>query len=549
MWTSRALQRGPRRSLHLLNVLNFSKSGMMHPALLMSPKLKLFLRLVRSPSHILFLVSNLAILVHLQFVSTTRSAKVVHLKEKEKFDKLRAQIIELEELEEEERLIRKEIEALKSRASQKERAYDRSLLDKKMNSLSSTYQRTNSEILNKNLALDFRRKRMSISSNFMTQEGIESLFTAKQLPCWSFTDRNLVSPQATDESQFCNAGERNACQAFLRYLIGDVIQSITLLEIKFSESLKPDLFHYLIYETTTAKYLSHERSDTTKCIASSQESLGSRTIGRQSLMKDIGAAFESYLSNGTENAKCELLLDLCRTLIPTIELNVIDEALAALYQHFGMVGLHNYQALLMETFPTHQFHQFHNRFRATNFKERPIVNTTGSVFADTSAGAESARQRFSIKNARVPSFPFERLQTKLNLLLFREAYDEAEKVLTTLLRIANEHDQSTSGRVNECKLDTTYGLRNIFEGDSRSAILRALDRDSNFESKFGWLRPHLTPFAEGGQIGEDVKKVEPEEKKGRAFFTGSISKDNVEKRSSVLKLLPESSFIPMRVQT
>lgn len=520
---------------------------MMHPALLMSPKLKLFLRLVRSPSHILFLVSNLAILVHLQFVSTTRSAKVVHLKENENSDKLRAQIIELEELEEKERLIRKEIEALKSRASQKERACDYSLFESKVKNSSSTYQRTNSEILNKNLALDFRRKRFSITSNFMTQEGIKTLFTAKQLPRWSFMDRNFVSTKATDDSQFCHAGERNAFQAFLRYLIGDVIlESLASLDIKFTESFKSDLFHSLIYETTTAKYLNHERSDTTKFIASSQESLGIRTKGHQALMKDIGAAFESYLSNGTENAKCELLLDLCRTLIPTIELKVIDEALAALYQRFGILGLHNYQALLLETFPTHQFH---NRFRATYFEEKPIIDTNGSVFAETNAGIESAPRRFSVKDPRVPSSQFKRLQTKLSLLLFREAYNEAEKVLTTLLRIANDHSLNPSGRLNECESDTVHGMRNIFEGDSRNAMLRALDCDSNFESKFGWLRPHLTAVAEDRQIGEEVKRSKPEAKKNEAVSTGYIPRNNVGKKSPVLKLLPESSFMAMRVQT
>ncbi|PSK37790.1 hypothetical protein C7M61_003035 [Candidozyma pseudohaemuli] len=509
----------------------------------MSPKLKLFLRLVRSPSHILFLVSNLAILVHLQFVSTTRSAKIVHLKEKDNFDKLRAQIIELEELEEEERLIRKEIEALKNRASQKERAFDDSLSESKVSNSGSTYQRTNSEILNKNLALDFRLKRLSITSNFMTKEGMKTLFTAKNSPRWSFMDRNFVSTQATDDNQFCYAGERNAFQAFLRYLIGDVIlESLTSLEIEISESFKSDLFHSLIYETTTAKYLNHERSDTTKFIASSQESLGTRTKGHQDLMKDIRAAFESYLSNGTEIAKCELLLDLCRTLIPTIEPKVIDEALNALYQHFGILGLHNYQALLLETFPTHQFH---NGFRATYFKEKPIIDTNESVFADSNGENESASTRFSVKEPRISSSEFKHLRSKLTLLLFREAYDEAENVLNTLLRIANDDGLSLSGRLNEYESDTRHDMRNIFEGDSLNATLRALDRDSNFESKFSWLRPHLTAVAEDRHIGE---KVEREEKKDEPV-TGYLSRNNVGKKNPVLKLLPESSFMAMRVQT
>lgn len=523
--------------------MNSTRSGMMHPALLMSPKLKLFLRLVRSPSHILFLVSNLAILVHLQFVSTTRSAKIVHLKEKDNFDKLRAQIIELEELEEEERLIRKEIEALKNRASQKERAFDDSLSESKVSYSGSTYQRTNSEILNKNLALDFRLKRLSITSNFMTKEGMKTLFTAKNSPRWSFMDRNFVSTQATDDNQFCYAGERNAFQAFLRYLIGDVIlESLTSLEIEISESFKSDLFHSLIYETTTAKYLNHERSDTTKFIASSQESLGTRTKGHQDLMKDIRAAFESYLSNGTEIAKCELLLDLCRTLIPTIEPKVIDEALNALYQHFGILGLHNYQALLLETFPTHQFH---NGFRATYFKEKPIIDTNESVFADSNGENESASTRFSVKEPRISSSEFKHLRSKLTLLLFREAYDEAENVLNTLLRIANDDGLSLSGRLNEYESDTRHDMRNIFEGDSLNATLRALDRDSNFESKFSWLRPHLTAVAEDRHIGE---KVEREEKKDEPV-TGYLSRNNVGKKNPVLKLLPESSFMAMRVQT
>lgn len=148
----------------------------------LSPELKLFMQMLKSPSHLMFVASNVALLVHLQFYSTIRR--------KQKMKEFLSQMDELEnyvnlinDLDSQNEEIQKEIAILKQLQEKKSDVTDLakdSLSGKQSSSriikTSSSVREQTSNHFHVNYADGYLKQRNFIASAFKDRENIAKLF-------------------------------------------------------------------------------------------------------------------------------------------------------------------------------------------------------------------------------------------------------------------------------------------------------------------------------------------------------------------------------------
>lgn len=177
---------GPRhifhRTLHMQNVgLGLPKLSLRHSLnLSRNPDLKLFFRLIKSPSHLFFFATNVAVLVHLKLLGT--------MNKKHRMEHLTLQPAELENYEsvisnidQEVENVKKQIEALKKRHKE-DKPLDN--IPQKANSLSEKhlkYMKIQQKVLKDQefLAKRFTISRAAIASKLTQPENIARLFESE----------------------------------------------------------------------------------------------------------------------------------------------------------------------------------------------------------------------------------------------------------------------------------------------------------------------------------------------------------------------------------
>lgn len=318
-----------------------------------SPQLKLFLRLVKSPSHMLFLASNLAILVHLQYFSATR---LLHYPrgDREKLDRLRAQTAELRDLEEEERRIKEEIEALKGQ-----------LPNGRRNDLDQCNEARGVHIRRKELCRKqdnmklvskFDGQRSAIFKSLLKDVNIHNLFAHRFDSGGSFDD-DADAPSALSEATYVTSPDKRIIsQVILRCLIGDLITETTSgSEVMANQTERSTfggkLLRSIIFDANS-RLLTYEDSDMTKFINCTTFNVGrSPHIPKETIITELEAAFDSFILGNGNGSKRILLLNVARSLTRNNASAFPDDLILFLYHKFGLLKLYKYQAMLLTILP------------------------------------------------------------------------------------------------------------------------------------------------------------------------------------------------------
>ncbi|OBA19552.1 hypothetical protein METBIDRAFT_216639 [Metschnikowia bicuspidata var. bicuspidata NRRL YB-4993] len=200
MFDIRGRSRGfPRRSLHMQSVgLGIPKISLRQSLnLARSPELKMFLMLVKSPSHVLFIASNVAVLVHLKFFST--------MKKNDKLEHLKLQAAELENYESVVSDLDKKLESVQNQIkiikSQKESGIRKPLSnDKKQSAKWSKYRENQLNMLRdqQNLAKRFVASRELIATKLSEPENIARLFEADDGRSTGNISEEIIEDYETD---------------------------------------------------------------------------------------------------------------------------------------------------------------------------------------------------------------------------------------------------------------------------------------------------------------------------------------------------------------
>lgn len=532
------------RSLHLQNTMNASRNIFQFPSLIRSPNLRIFLRLVKSPSHILFVVSNLAILVHLQFVSTTRTAQAACRGEQENFARLHAQIKELEDLEEEERQIRAEIETLKLQGDKKRYSIKGSGHEEQPSSFS---WRQLQQHANRNLASEFKLRRATISKSFLWGEGIKSLFSFDSRPLWSFEHKDDVLSETFECTHIHSSILRNNFQGLCRLFIREAVHEANLrngqtsFEAIADDSLVSSL-KSLLYETLSGHCLTYDKSDTTKYIASSQVLSINQILGLLAdVLEKIRAAFLSYHQR---QSKGELLIDLCRLIMLNNTQSHFDQILFTLYHNFGHQRLHKYQALLLEMFPTRSFSKISLKTYLEMTKQPVNRSNPDNVGGDRTLQISNGEDIAHETMTEHPHSYIDVLQAKLLKYLSEGLYLEVECLIREILKFVNESDSART-RPNPVQSEETYfHLKLLLDSLSREGMLEAFESQPGLGSKFQWLWQHLEKdrmsLTERNERSNCHTSLTDNEAPTECF-SGNDTKD------SVLLFLPKLHALALRV--
>lgn len=533
-----------KRSLHLQNAMNASRHTFQFSSLIRSPNLRIFLRLVKSPSHILFVVSNLAILVHLQFVSTHRTAQAACKADQENLARLHAQIRELEDLEEEERQIRNDIESLKLQEDKKRYIKTIPGHEEKHTPFSGRQLQRHA---NRKLASEFEMRRATISKNFLWGKGLHSLFSFEPQPRWGFEKKDHVYTETVECTHIHSPIQRNDFQGLCRLLLKEAVHEANLrngqasFEAIAGDSLVSSL-KSLMHEALSGHCLTYEKSDTTKYIASSQVlSINQVLVPLADVLEELKEAFVSYRHR---HSKGELLLDLCRLLILSNTQSHFDQVLFTLYHNFGQLKLHKYQALLLKTFPSRNL---------TRISQKALLEMTQQQVNQSepeNGGGDrifQTKHRLTITHDPMKHHPQSHiglLQANLLKHISEGLYFEVECLIREILKFVNERD-SASAKSNPVQSEEKYlHLKLLLDKLSREGILEAFESQPGLGSKFQWLWQHLAK-----------DRMSSTERNGRSncqtFLTGNkapkerLSKDGT--KDSVLLFLPKLHGMAVRV--
>lgn len=487
--------------LQLVRCLHIQKvcSGSSSPAGLLfhSTKLNIFLRLVRSPSHMLFLASNIAILVHLQYICTTKTS-IISAGDKKKLARLREQIKEIEDLEEEEKRVREQIRVLKSEPCHR---------DGKANPTSGTRAQVNNKnvlrsVENRDFAQRFCRQRAEVYKS-VSPESTTNVFSCQSIMNSWYNIFEWNTPPSHDWShQNFQTGKRNRRQLIIHCLLGDVISGLKSRTFSENGMTFGDLcfggreFKSVFHESNSGHHLTYEKSDSSKLIRSSKMNSDCTNSNEKevSTLSDLQLAFAKYVKSKDPNAYPILLLDLVRHLMKT-NADLSDEVLSFIYHNFGLLKLRKYQALLLIAFP--DFDRFsrsrafyidrmlleqekvsYDRQRSFELEKRGKNSLTK---LNTNLDEESQSERYRY---------MESLQELFKRLLASSRLGEAEYVFARLLVLA----MNFAGNCDKYEPSKPIFTKKECDAIPLSllvkSLLRSLDAYPTFALSFTWFRDH-----------------------------------------------------------
>lgn len=336
-----------KRMMHIQHVMNSARLATPYSSLTVS-QLKAILRFMRSPSHLIFLASNFAILVHLHYLSTQKT----NFLSRDKVELLEAQLKEIERLEGEEKMLRNEIRKQRLRRQLSDRWGSRSASLARSDVI--TLKKQVRSIDNKYAANKFHQQRLAISRSVQSDLNVGHLFRKKSHgPNWEklLASTTLLKPMETTHIR--SSSDRNKLQALLHCLVGVVLKD-SRLRPNSNIGLQFEAF----YESLSGHHLTYEASDVSKYIRSSRINTGLRDLTDEIYVNDkLESAFELFEKQKDARSKGILLLLIARALLAHCRSGISENIMLLLFQKFGNSKLPQFQSFLVNLNPQLDFFQ------------------------------------------------------------------------------------------------------------------------------------------------------------------------------------------------
>lgn len=406
--TRQRLLKAARRSLHMQRITGNKRPGL---SLFQSPELKLFLKLVKSPSHLMFVASNVAILVHLLFYSTLRQKQRM-----EEFDlqmeELERYIDVIEDLDKQTNEIQRQIAQIKLLRQKEFSRPEKKLLDIKdshaQKKLTKRYKAINEQV---DSARDFLQRRKNFSVAFSDANNIQRLFmnhedvseeqneipsetltytspvqntimaVSSQIVKSFLTELNLRSslmdddtlPQQSflvrDDLFQSMKHDDEKIELMTKLLTGfkesgtkvttfpaslNGVEVLNLMnetssnEVFNSNELKRnDIFAY-----KSGRWLNYEHSDTFKNILAIPSLVyGTNLVNNDEYLRKFERLFATYEKEDHPFKHLKLVLGIAKVLISKEECLPNFAIFQYLLDNLGRVGLFNYQSMIYDSLP------------------------------------------------------------------------------------------------------------------------------------------------------------------------------------------------------
>lgn len=387
---------------------------------LMSPELKMFMKMLKSPSHLMFVASNLAILVHLLFYSTVRR--------KQKMQEFMSQMDELEnyinlinDLDSQNEEVQRQIAILKKFRANEDETFPSEDDQEAQIEASSDSKKflAFSDQIHVDFANNFLKQRNFIASTFKDKKIIGELFRNSS----SSPSENLQSEKATYSDPILNSLMALAHQLVKTFLVelniknalGDeetrrmtgldsfLVQKDILaymnhdldkeellvklyalkrkgntleedkLRISLDESAMEELNdkfgkaeafknkgdrRYDLYLNLSGGWLNYDQSDTFNSIqAASPPQFGSNIFNSDEYITKFNKIFSAYEKSDAPNREYALIIQLANALAAGGECVPTYSVFKCLLDNFGRIGLYNYQSMVYDVLPAFEYHQ------------------------------------------------------------------------------------------------------------------------------------------------------------------------------------------------
>lgn len=287
--------------------------------MLQSPELKSFLKQLRSPGHLTFLVSNFAVLVQLHYFTTARKRERTE-EFIQQMDDLEYHVEVMKDLEAEEQEVREQIALLKQRKSQLAKESANRSTHSSQNSKSSTHmQGTTNE--RRGYAEQFLNHRKVYSTTFTNSQNISKLFPNSDVPSWATLSKQSERSDFSKGEAVTNTGLtyyskiQNSIMALSNLLINSFLvelnlrgtlqeQEADLHNINENFLVEKKLFHYMKDDEDKQELLArlHELKDSASDLAHGN-SLPRESVNQ--LMQNLGLS-EASRSIETSRANFQL---------------------------------------------------------------------------------------------------------------------------------------------------------------------------------------------------------------------------------------------------
>lgn len=402
-----------RRRLHIQQILSGSSLKLRQGIqLLSSPELRMFFRLVRSPSHVLFFASNVAVLMHVKFLSSANGNKVVRgldleLNELENYQEV------INDLDFQTEAIQRQIEALKAKRNNNKvpkTTQDVSVVKRK-----KPLAEAAAASLHSSDAQNYVRQRAQFSTRLAENETFDHFFMKKDHPfeeAYAFgrDKTTYFSPMLNSMMMLSNLLLTSCLvELQLRFSVSDgalrkimapatgllgpllvkhlenddkksnLLHALHEIGIKLTqkpipsksfmnsiltqlfldsfctsddfsciESLRSDTLQY-----RSGRWLNHIDSDTHSNIyASLPIEFGSAQINDNTYIRDINDAFDSHYKSRSPLKNIILGLQIASIAGKGGEYTPSNHIFKTLLDSFGKAGLYNYQSIVYGILPS-----------------------------------------------------------------------------------------------------------------------------------------------------------------------------------------------------
>ncbi|KAF5213136.1 hypothetical protein E0198_000651 [Clavispora lusitaniae] len=410
-----------RKHLHLLNSSARPRMSLRQSLNFFdSPESKMFLQFLKSPSHLIFVASNVAILAHLQFYSTVRK--------KQRIEEFLLQMEELEnyidlinDLDAENEEIQRQIASLKRLQNRESSPAPFSERSRQANSEPSILAQKNDSSLATQIqhSRQFLKQRQVYVSTFSQSENIARLFPQSdsrveeheehpgKLTYYSSIQSSLMAlsnqlvksflvelnlrhsfhdfelEQALSDDSFLlhhdlfalmkndeekkeliakllalRSESQGSARNFLEKLSPDAVAEMSD-NFKHSDAFKSkESRRYDFYHFKSGHYLNYENSDTVSSIqAFSSPQFLTNTVSSSEYIRRFEQIFASYETSNSPFKHMALALELAQALSSGGSSIPTYSVFRYLLDHLGNAGLYNYQSLVYDILPSFDMRQ------------------------------------------------------------------------------------------------------------------------------------------------------------------------------------------------